>query len=61
MTVEGRKGEFAAYIAWTKQDNNWVKVHDAGWWAYEKLDSKHRSPTFATELQLDNWIAANPL
>ena len=59
--MEGRNGEFATYIAWINQSNQWVKVHDAGWWAHEKLDPKHRSPMFATEQQLDNWIAANPL
>ncbi len=61
MDVEGRNGEFAAYIAWINQNNQWVKVHDKSWWAYEKLNSKHKSPAFAIEQQLDSWIAANPL
>ncbi len=59
--MEGRTGEFGTYIAWINQSNRWVKVHDASWWAYEKLNSKNKSPAFATEQQLDNWIAANPL
>ncbi len=60
--MEGRNGEFSAYIAWTTKNNQWVKVHDeAGWYAYEKLESKHRSPLFTTETQLNLWIAANPL
>jgi hypothetical protein len=59
--MEGRNGEFASYLAWTSQNNQWVKTHDAGWWAYEKNNSKHRSPAFATEQQLDAWITANPL
>ena len=59
--MEGRNGEFATFLAWVNQSNHWVKVHDTGWWAYEKLHSNHRSPVFATERQLDNWVAAKPL
>jgi hypothetical protein len=62
LSMEGRTGEFATYVAWMNQNNHWVKVHDAeGWWAYEELNSRHKSPIFAVEQQLDHWIAANPL
>jgi hypothetical protein len=60
--LEGRSGEFAAYIALVNLNNRWVKVRDAaGWWAFEELNTRHRSPVFATERQLDDWIAANSL
>jgi hypothetical protein len=61
-SLNGRTGEFAVYVKWMNDNNHWIKMHDAsGWWAYEELNSSHKSPIFALEQQLDNWIAANPL